>query len=280
MTIVSGREPHRGDNYEVHGLGDGSQAIAAEDTVSDLSHPPSTYFESQAGIQEWAEGTQVLLAKAQLQEETYNNIHKRIRTEETCKRNSHYIIQKGGILTVQEARMWKNEKEEKKKQTAIKKATKDIKVAINKAKVALNRHGIDARKAEKERKKQVKIIQSQGQTIPAALLIPILDPEKNPTPDDLESLLPPPDLLQVLTLLEPPAIFNTSVINPQLLDSANRILELEHEMRQPGSGIGNIPSQDTENYGTDEDLGDESDSDLSCISLDSIVQNADFVGFY
>ncbi|RPB03601.1 hypothetical protein L873DRAFT_1860737 [Choiromyces venosus 120613-1] len=240
MTIVSGREPHGGDNYEVHGLGDGSQAIAAEDTVSDLSHPPT---------------------KAQLQEETYNNIHKRIRTEETCKRNSRHVIQKGGVLTVQEARMQKNEKEEKKKQTTIKKATKDIKVAINKAKAALNWHGIDAQKAEKERKKQVKIIQSQGQTIPAALLIPILDPEKNPIPDDLESLLPPLDLLQ-------------------LLDSANRILELEHEMRQPGSGIGNIPSQDTENYGMDEDLGDESDSDLSCISLDSIVQNADFVGFY
>ncbi|RPA89116.1 hypothetical protein L873DRAFT_1894386 [Choiromyces venosus 120613-1] len=176
--------------------------------------------------------------------------------------------------------MRKNEKEEKKKQTAIKKATKDIKVAIKKAKMALNQHGIDARKTEKECKKQVKIIQSQGQTIPAALLITILDPEKNPTSDDLESLLPPPDLLQVLTLLEPPAIFNTSVIDPQLLDSANRILELEHEMRQPGSGIGNILSQDTENYGTDKDLGDESDSDLSCISLDSIVQNANFVGFY
>ncbi|RPA92625.1 hypothetical protein L873DRAFT_1794109 [Choiromyces venosus 120613-1] len=176
--------------------------------------------------------------------------------------------------------MQKNEKEEKKKQTAIKKATKDIKVAINKVKAALNQRGIDAWKAEKECKKQVKIIQSQGRTIPAALLIPILDPEKNPTLDDLESLLPPPDLLQVLTLLEPPAIFNTSVIDLQLLDSANRILELEHEMRQPGSGIGNIPSQDTENYGTDKDLGDASDSDLSCISLDSIVQNADFVGFY
>ncbi|RPA91770.1 hypothetical protein L873DRAFT_1794675 [Choiromyces venosus 120613-1] len=204
MTIVSRREPHGGDNHEVHGLGDGSQAIAAEDTVLDLSHPPSTYFESQAGIQEWV-----------------------------------------GVLTVQEARMQKNEKEEKKKQTAIKKVTKDIKVAINKAKAALNWHGIDAWKAEKECKKQVKIIQSQGQTIPADLLIPILDPEKNPTPDDLESLLPPPDLLQ-------------------LLDSANRILELEHEMRQPGSGIGNIPSQDIENYGMDEDLGYESDSDLSC----------------
>ncbi|RPB04656.1 hypothetical protein L873DRAFT_1928353 [Choiromyces venosus 120613-1] len=176
--------------------------------------------------------------------------------------------------------MQQNEKEEKKKQTTIKKATKDIKVAINKAKVALNRHSIDAWKAEKQGKKQVKIIQSQGQTIPAALLIPILDPKKNPTPNDLESVLPPPDLLQVLTLLEPTAIINTSVIDLQLLDIANRILELEHEMRQPGSRIGNIPPQDTENYGMDEDLGDESDSDLSCISLDSIVQNADFVDFY
>ncbi|RPB04342.1 hypothetical protein L873DRAFT_1666749 [Choiromyces venosus 120613-1] len=55
MTIVSGREPHGGDNHEVHGLGDSSQAIAAEDTVSDLSHCPSTYFESQARIQEWVD---------------------------------------------------------------------------------------------------------------------------------------------------------------------------------------------------------------------------------
>ena len=55
----------------------------------------------------------------------------------------------------------------------------------HKAKAALNRRGIDARKSERERKKQVQNIRAQGGIIPSEMLISIPDPEKNPTPDDL-----------------------------------------------------------------------------------------------
>jgi len=61
-------------------------------------------------------------------------------------------------------------------------------VAVHKAKVALNRRGIDAPKAERERKKQIYNIQVQGEIIPSELLIAIPDPEKNSTAADLESL--------------------------------------------------------------------------------------------
>ena len=59
------------------------------------------------------------------------------------------------------------EKEVKQKSVAIKRAQKNIQVAINKAKVALNRRGIDAGKAESERKKQIHNILVQGGIIPS-----------------------------------------------------------------------------------------------------------------
>ena len=45
----------------------------------------------------------------------------------------------------------------------------------------------------------------------------IPDPEKHPSPEDLESLEAPPDLLQVLLMLQPRSAEITSAIDPQLL---------------------------------------------------------------
>ncbi|RPA88694.1 hypothetical protein L873DRAFT_886547 [Choiromyces venosus 120613-1] len=201
-----------------------------EDDELELPVLNSTYLECQKGIrewidkaetfsptskvkfQQWAKGTEIVLAEAQLQQESYHAIESQIHQQQICgQTKSCWVIQKGGVITVEGARLRKKEKEERQKMTAIKKAQKDIQIAVNKAKAALYRHGIDARKAEKERKKQVLNIQTHSGIVPPELLIPITNPEKNPTPHDLEALQLPPDLLQALLMLEPTS-FNTPTL--------------------------------------------------------------------
>jgi len=63
------------------------------------------------------------------------------------------------------------------------------------ADAALDHCGITARKVEKDRKKQVRSIESEGESIPE-LVISVSDPEKNLSTQDLESLEAPPDLVQ------------------------------------------------------------------------------------
>src|SRR6202012_3754438 len=129
------------------------------------------------------------LAEAQLQQDLYHAVQARIQEEEQRRKTkSRRVIQTGGMITVDGARQRKSEKNQKQKAAAIKKARKDIQVAVNKAKATLNRRGVMARKAERERKKQVQNIQAQGGIIPSEMLVPIPDPEKNPTSADLEEL--------------------------------------------------------------------------------------------
>ena len=273
--------------------GNSEETPASIDESEELELPtlPSTYFECQKGIgewiekaetfspnskgkfQQWAKATEICLAEAQLQQDSYHSVQARIREEEKrCKTKSRRVIQKGGVITVEAARLRKNEKDQKQKLTAIKKAQKDIQVAINKAKAALNRHGIDARKSAKERKKQVQNIRAQGGIIPSEMLIPIPDPEKNLTPDHLEALQAPPDLLQALLMLEPAPLGGATIGHqpqPQLGD--------EDELEEFEICLG---EQDRRDLGVDGvELGVESDSDSSSISCDSIARNADFITF-
>jgi len=140
-----------------------------------LSHTSKIQF------QHWAKKTQVSLPQAEAQQETCRNIQTRIQNGKKCKSNSRKVVQIGGVITVKGAREKKKEMEEKKKAASIRKARKNIQIAVNKAKAALNRHGIAACKAEKDRKKQVRSIESTGGRIPPELLIPVADTEKTPS---------------------------------------------------------------------------------------------------
>ena len=55
----------------------------------------------------------------------------------------------------------------KERMGAIKRAKKNIQIATNKAKAALKARGIHTRKEEKERKKHVQNLQTQGVAIPS-----------------------------------------------------------------------------------------------------------------
>src|SRR5437868_4414389 len=90
----------------------------------------------------------------------------------------------------------KEEKEIKEKTDAIKKACKDIQVAVNNTKATLHHCRVDAYKEEGEGNNRVQIILAQGGIPQPELMISITDPEKNPSPEDLESLQTPLDLYQ------------------------------------------------------------------------------------
>jgi hypothetical protein len=81
-------------------------------------------------------------------------------------------------------------KEQNKIAKAIQKARKAIDDAIKKAKKDLNRRGIDAQQAKREQKKTIADLEAKREHILIKLYKVIRDPEKDPTPDDLESLKP------------------------------------------------------------------------------------------
>ncbi|RPB06190.1 hypothetical protein L873DRAFT_1851141 [Choiromyces venosus 120613-1] len=268
---------------------------------SDLELPtlPSTYFECQKGIgewidhaesfsptsntrfQQWTKGTQISLAQAELQQQTYQNVQLQIQEKVKQRSKSRWVVQKGDVITVEAARLKQQEKAEKEKAMAIKKAQKNIQIAVNKAKTSLNCHGIAARKAEKARKQQVKAIQIRGEIVPAEMLVTIPDPERDLSPEDLELLQDPPDLLQALLLLEPTPASATSTIDPQLLalDFEEEDIEIYTTRREAEQRYTTESASGENSFTVDdgEDLTGESDSDSSCISSDSIIRNADFV---
>jgi len=159
----------------------------------------------------------------------------------------------------------------KEKNEAIQRAEKAIKDLIKKAQNILNRQGIDARKAEQERKKTLQAMESRGEFIPIELLAPIRDPTKNPTTEELESLQPHPSLTQALNELRPS-------IDPQLLDWSDDNdddNEVEFQLTYKEPAPPSIPNESDD----DDDVEIASDLGDSKASIDSIARNADFITF-
>ena len=139
-------------------------------------------------------------------------------------------------------------KEKKEKQEAIRKAEKAVTNAERKAKKALKQRGVEARKAERARKKTILEMNTRGEFLPLELLTPIRDPEKNPTPEELEALQPHPSLTQALYELRPP-------IDPQLVDTDD---EVEFQLSGGGSGGDDFEGEPSVPPDSDSDDGIES----------------------
>ena len=162
-------------------------------------------------------------------------------------------IQTGGALTASQAHEKIRIKRQKEQAEAERKANRAITLAVRAAEKAHHRRGVDARRAERERKAKVKELQAKGQPVPQDLLIPIRDPEKNPTPEELEAL-------------KHPSIIQSGIPIPQI----------------PNVSQANIGDNDGDTEvdiivdRDDDDSVAESDAE-SCILDDSI--NADFIRF-
>ena len=229
-----------------------------------MSSPSSRRFRG------WIHGVQVQLTRAQLQ--LYDNqlITSRLQEQQKARTSNRRSLNSGGPLEVTDARNKIMAKEKKEKDEAIRRAKKAISEAVNKAKRALNRQGINARKLERERRKIVADLSARNEFIEVDLLDPIRDPEKDPTPGELETLKPHPSLVQALEALQPP-------INLQLIESDGdgevefRLYRLEE--------VVDAPIDDGDNDNNDDELGTDhkSDSEESQESIDSIARQADFI---
>jgi hypothetical protein len=105
------------------------------------------------------------------------------------------------------------------------------------------------------------------------LLIPIHNPLKDPTLEDLESLKPHPSLIQALEALRPP-------INPQLhagsdSDSDEVAFQLEQVV-----DLVDVVHDDSDSDDDELEGPYASESEESIGSNDSIARNADFISLY
>ena len=182
-----------------------------------LPSSKGSYWETQGALIEWERRvpqeylspsktryrdtlrkTQILLARGSVQE--IESIQIRTQFNEAAKRKLHprKSIQSGGALTAAEALEKIRIKRVKEGEEGVRKATKAITDFKRRAEQALHRAGIDARRDERNRKKLLEELYKAGEIPDPLILVPIRDPEKNPTLAEQEALQPPPDLLQAL----------------------------------------------------------------------------------
>ena len=246
-----------------------------------LPRIPTTYHECESALNEFIErvpqefsspskdrftstlqATKVHLVRASLQQEDHRNIQNRLYEQQRARVTNRRSLQRGGPLDIEQARETKRLKAEKERNEAIRKARRAVNNAVKKAQKALNRRGIEARRAEKARKKRIEEIKAKGEIIPIKMNEVIRDPEKNPTSEDLESLKPHPSLIQALEALE-----ENVAIDPQLLEDDDDI-ELRLERTEEEIIALSDDSEQEEILSND---------DNSIASVDSIARNADFV---
>jgi hypothetical protein len=169
--------------------------------------PPTTLQQTESQLSEWKARVPVLLsspsrrryldfmasteqviAKAQLTELDLSLATKREVEQRKRQATNRRTVQKGGHLSVDEAR----DKIELKAQIAAEKTATKAAQALKKQQrataQALHQAGIQARKAERERKKRVAVLTKAGAQIPEELQDPILDPEVLDRNSDSESI--------------------------------------------------------------------------------------------
>ena len=178
--------------------------------------PESLSSPSAQRYKKCVKGIKINLARASLREVEYKILQQQLNEQCKQKLTSRKSLQTGGELTGAWAQEQKHKKRQKEKKEAERKATKAISDVIRKAQKAHERAGVDARRAERQRKARVKELQAIGESIPEELLILIRDPTKNPTPEELEALQPHPSLSQMIDDIS---------IDPQILAESPKISE-------------------------------------------------------
>jgi hypothetical protein len=129
----------------------------------------------------------VQLQKAHLTTIEHGALQAKLLAKSKRKTNSRRSVHKGGVaLTVDELREKIKTREERETTEGLQKAKKKLSQTINKAKKELNSRGIQARKDEKARLQRLLDYKAKDELLPPKDLIPIREPDKNPT--DLEKM--------------------------------------------------------------------------------------------
>ena len=107
------------------------------------------------------------------------------------------------------------------------------------------------------------------------MLIPIRDPEKNPTEAEKDSLEPHPSLVQELNMLLP--VGSAIPINSALTEGEDQEVDFILMSKEE---VEDIPEDDKDSDGDNLGILEESsdnDKVASMVSNDSITRNADFI---
>ena len=182
-----------------------------------------SYYDAQMALQEFEERAPVLLnssptrnrfiktckgAKKLLAHGSLHEIemyHFKVAKDEEFKKkaNSRKSIQIGGSFTATDALIKIKTKRINEAREELKKAERVLQDSNRRALQKHKREGINARKAERERLKMIKELQSNNdEVVDLRFFPPIRDPTKEPTERELEDLLPNPSLQQGVILAQ------------------------------------------------------------------------------
>ena len=145
-----------------------------------LSSPSRESFNS------WARGTERVLAGGELAVLQHKALATKVHNQQKAKYHNRNVLQKHGVLTAEEAIAKKEANQAKRQAITDKKNATLVRVTRNKIKNELKTRGIAARRLERERKKQVELLQKAKEFVPLQLLEPILDPELSVIEADIE----------------------------------------------------------------------------------------------
>jgi hypothetical protein len=117
-----------------------------------LSSPSKPDFDS------WARGIELVLARGELTILQHNALLIKVQNQQKYKYRNRNVLQKNGVLTIEDAEAKKEANIIKRKAILDKKKATLIRVTRNRIKSNLKAHGVIARRQERERKKAVEAL--------------------------------------------------------------------------------------------------------------------------
>jgi hypothetical protein len=150
---------------------------------------PQLSSPSRQALESWERGTTTLLLGGELSQLQLQQLQVKVANQQKARIRSRGVVQKGGVLTGEEARARIAEKEVQRKALEENKRQFLMRTTRNKIKRELKVQGVTARRQEKERIRRVQDLQRRKEMIPAGLMEPIPDPEKLTTTEEIELLV-------------------------------------------------------------------------------------------
>lgn len=218
--------------------------------------------------------TDVALQKAHLDSVEHHSLQQKIRAERKRRSTSRRSIHIGGpgdsVASIN-AKIIARDSSVSTEQ--LRKARKRLQTCINKARKKIKDAGVLARRQEKERIAQLKILDEQGVFPDLEMLLPIRQPDKEPNAVELETLKEtfyPAELLLIRTLGSKLQQIGDS-------DSEVEIFATAADLER--GAVEDIPSSPPRRTFAEVMAEEESEVESVASSLDSILQNADFISF-
>lgn len=140
--------------------------------------------------------------RAAITEMEHTVLRKQLNDQGKRKLTSWKSVQTGGSLEAGWALRRIKEKRQAEKSEALRKTRKANEDWIRKAKKAHGVAGVNARRENQCKKKEIASLEAVNLFVPAELRADVRDPTKDPTEADREALLPNPALLQEVLRLE------------------------------------------------------------------------------